>query len=234
MITAVTNAHNDPEHFALLESYVARMTRKPHVWLVVNDSDEPYRSQYRYNLGQQVVYRDGPSPINGNNASWCKICEEGLIKTHYVAILEHDDWYSPDYVRRVIDGLLNAPLVGFSYDSYWHVPTRSYRAMPNSSHASLAATAFHRDLLPAVHWCAAMGSEYIDGALWGGYQGVSWLTNNHKLDGSLYHLGIKGHDGITPHHREPVDYFPDPSGELLRKWIGTDADNYLKGTNATV
>lgn len=226
MITAVTNAHNDPQHFALLEKYVARMTRKPDTWLVVNDSDPEYRSQYKYNLGQEVHYRDTRLPINGNNLSWCKICEEKLIKTDYVCILEHDDYYSSDFIFQCEASLQEAPLMGFCFDTYYHVPTRSYKLMKNSYHASLAATAFHSDLLLAVHWCAGMGNPFIDSALWSGYNGPNSLVNNTKEDGSVYHLGIKGHHGITIHHREPYDYTPDPDGQQLKKWIGEEAKNY--------
>ena len=67
------------------------------------------------------------------------------------------------------------------------------------------------------------GKEFIDIKLWRGHRDAI-LFGGHRVVGIK---GMPGRGGIGMGHKPGFSGQRDPKGELLRQWIGADADWYL-------
>jgi hypothetical protein len=225
MIVAITPTGGRQQAFALCEQYMARQTLLPDIWIVVDDCDPPTRMTQ----GQTVIR---PEP------RWQHYCEPNSQHRNIEAALEHvgpddavimwedDDWYGPHYIERQAARLRSHDLVGEIPARYYRVDKRAHRTFNYTPHASLCATALCRGMIQRLRE-ACQCRAWIDMYLWRTGPGKRRLAIGSQVVGIK---GMPGRRGVSEAHRQSVDdddrWHPDPSLDVLRRWIGSDARAY--------
>ena len=207
---------------------MARQTVPYFQWLVYDDGNKPTRPS----MGQEYYYCPqyaGPhSLINKiyhafNNAR---------IKGDAVAFIEDDDWYSPQYLERMVRAMQensDAMLVGEGHALYYNVAHRWWWEHGNMKHASLCQTVVHkRGFMFVLRQCAFDKSPFLDVRLWRNtptkHIFAPPAVNQRMLIGMK---SMPGRAGIgSGHRRETPVNRTDPTLAKLRSLIGTDANLY--------
>lgn len=221
-ITAITSHYDGPDVWGLCEKYMARQTRKPDQWLVLDSS------RNRTEVREPCEYVHIPQCPEMPDKIMYAI-DKNLFAGDIIAFIETDDWYAPDWLEWIEQQSARGfDLVGEGDAIYYNVRRRWWSECKNVRHASLCQTAMHiRMLEPMVNTIKAWDNPYFDCRLW-------------RLEASRYlHLprsgrrrciGIKGtfEAGYSPEHRQrhPKDSHADPSLMKLWKLIGADAKSY--------
>lgn len=230
MITLLTCTGDRPESFARLERYMARQTLRWSKWIVVDDGHTPTVPT----LGQAYIrLPPGKSPKESFAANY-RLGLECARASKYVAIIEDDDWYAPQYLTNLIPVLYDHELAGESQAKYYHVPSRRYRFMGNGHHASLCQTAFRGELIPRILPLLSDESAFLDVRLWNLGNEVGDEPVSKHLRPSVFSVGLKGlpgRAGIGCGHRpQGKAWKKDKDGSVLREWIGEDAGEVLDGS----
>ena len=141
-----------------------------------------------------------------------------------IAIIEDDDFYSPEWLQTVVDWLeRDYELIGEEKARYYSLPTSIARTMRNTRHASLCATAFRgREVYNSLLELAqADGRKFIDKDLWAQTpSGLKTLLPTHHVVGIK---GLPGRHGIGCGHKPSFSGKADPKGVILRSWVGDAA-----------
>lgn len=210
MLTLITPTSGRPEAFSLLERWIASQTYGASFeWIVAVENDQ----NYKFNLYQKII-RTSPKrrihSLANNLAEALKIANGDNI-----LIIEDDDYYAPDYIQFVADALSDYSLVGVTPAHYYHVGRQRFRYFANKAHASLAQTAFSRDLIRFVLEICKRGRPFIDRELWGLYQGKKGFIKNENIHVSI--KGMPGTRGIGAGHN-PMMGQPDHKLEIFNAW----------------
>lgn len=211
--------------------YLERQTRRPDLWIVVDDG--PERSGFSYSgrvmyLRRTPVWQPGQVTLQANLRAGLAGYDPDAHSA--VAIIEDDDWYAPDYLEWLAGTAeaRNLDLFGEGRSAYYNVATRCYSVNDNTHHASLCATLARGKAAVEALRAATLGySPFVDIELWRTYKGPSQVDSGERRR----HVGLKGlpgRGGIGAGHRM-VDGPRDDSGAVLRSWIGADAAAYLGG-----
>ena len=142
--------------------------------------------------------------------------------------IEDDDWYAPEYMKHQYEQLKTADLVGEVPSRYYHVPSRQYRVMSHSQHASLCQTTVRSSVLPLLKEICNESSEFIDIRLWGRFDGIKTIGSEPYCVGMK---GLPGRPGIGIGHnpsRNRNDWMADQDLTVLRSWIGNDVSLYYQ------
>jgi hypothetical protein len=206
-LTAITcTTPERSEAFELCKKYLARQTRQPDQWLVL----------------------DGPEPMQIKLA---RAIRDGRIKGDGVVFFEDDDYFKAGWLEWC-HALLSRKydLVGQGLALYYNVNHRWWSNCFNVRHASLCQTAISKKMLPHVwNLIEDFNCPWIDVQLWN-------IECNKFLqlpkEEQMLLIGIKGLCGAKGYSREhrqvnggtEIDY--DLS--KLRSLIGDDADSYAK------
>jgi hypothetical protein len=217
---------------------MARQSRKPDQWIIVDDGKAPLGYETRW-LSQrceindvQIVRRLPQSGDPAHTLSINLLAAFEHVSHDRIAFFEDDDWYGCEHLVTVDDGLMSCALFGYRGIVYYHVGRRSYRAMggPASVHSSLCQTAMTRAALATLERiCRAddrgvRGSGFVDLRLWREFAGAKTLVDN---PGSVVGIkGLPGRPGLTSGWRTMAGYTPDMSFRFLESLIGPDVRNY--------
>jgi hypothetical protein len=232
MITAITPTGDRPLPFGLCVEYMARQTRKPDQWVIVDDGRVPLAQtgedlQQRCGIADvQIVRRlpergDPPHTLPVNLLTALE-----RVASPRLAFIEDDDWYSPHHIERLDDDLRTHELAGSQGIVYYHVVKRCHRVMGASSpHSSLCQTGMTASVIPLLRRiCASIDTGFVDLLLWRGFTGDKKLT---KDPGTVVGIkGLPGRAGLTMGWRSHEGYTPDPSMAFLESLIGRDVENY--------
>lgn len=205
-ITALTCTYQRPEAFTLCQVYMARQTRQPDQWLIL----------------------DGPEPMADKVA---QAIEGGKIEGDALLFFEDDDFYLPNFIAEMEKRLERYDLVGEGQAIYYNVRERWWSQCNNRSHASLCQTGVTRNLYATVaEVIRARNSPWFDSHLW--KIECRKLLFMPK-DGQRLLIGIKGVAGKAGYSREHRQINPDgteadESLDKLRELIGPDAESYAK------
>lgn len=226
MLTLLTATGCRPEAFALLERMMAAQTYEGEVrWVIVDDGEVAQPVTFsRPNWTLEVV-RPEPFWKPGTNTQARNLLA-GLASIHRssrLLIIEDDDHYASDWLEICDSHLDRASLVGEPMAKYYNVKMRAGRQLRNGQHASLCASAMRDDAIEQLKRLCTPQRKFIDIEL--------WRTCRDRLlfSGSRV-VGIKGmpgRGGIGMGHDPNFNGERDPSGALLRKWIGNHAEWYL-------
>lgn len=221
MISVITPTGGRPEGLRLLEQYLARQTMQDFEWIVVDDADPTHVPSLPQATWLRPWRWDGKTNTQARNLAF------GLMgATHdRVAIMEDDDWYHPQYLEVVDRWLDDADLVGEAGSRYYNVRTRSYRLNGNDRHASLCSTAVKGAARERLLEIVKRSPKYIDIDLWRTPGLKGRLSPFRHL--SIGIKGLPGRAGIGIGHRELAQ--KDPTGAVLREWIGEDAEAFYTG-----
>jgi hypothetical protein len=148
---------------------------------------------------------------------------DAVSKRDIVVFIEDDDWYSPEWLRAVDSLSGTAELIGERRAFYYNVVKRSWMEMKNESHASLCSTAITGSAIETLKKVCQQAPQFIDLALWR-------VHRNKQLFDAQHVVGIKGlpgRKGIGMGHNASYGFRQDPSAEVLRNRVGSDADFYF-------
>lgn len=230
MIIAITPTGARPEAFAQCERLMARQTRKPDLWLIIDDCDP----QTKCTMGQHCIW---PEP------KWPNFAQRNTQHRNIIAALDYlksiewdkdlsliffedDDWYDELYIETQMVRLYDAELVGEAPARYYHVRHGAYRIFDDTPHASLCATAMRASLIPELRAICETGA-WIDVELWRRCRDRGMLFPGTNVVGIK---GMPGRPGVSEIHRHGLDrrFTPDTDGAVLREWTGIDAPFYAK------
>lgn len=231
-ITAITCTGDRPAPFSLCVGYMARQTRRPDRWIIVDDGKVPtvpagdWLQQFCEIDEVQVIRRvpavmDPPHTLAVN-----LLAALDRVATPRVAFIEDDDWYGAKHIEILDEELKAHEMVGFQGIVYYHVGQRCYRTMGESSpHSSLCQTGITRNVLPALkRICSRIDTPFIDLRLWTEFHpGKKLAKNIHTVVGIK---GLPGRPGLTAGWRNTHGYTPDPHLHFLANLIGADVKHY--------
>lgn len=239
-VVLITPTGSRPESFDICIKLVERQTLKGWHWIVVDDGATPIPD----NSGLASLVANGncthlrPTPVWSGTNTHKRNLQTALDCCHaeWIAFIEDDDWYHPEYLERSLNKAKEGyRLVGEANANYYHLPSRSYRAMGNRSHASLCQTVMHRSLLPSLLEILATNESCIDILLWRNawkaYEAFLFPTSTH----SVGIKGMPGRPGLGIGHRPGSHWKTDMNSSVLRDLIGADVElyeNYLGGADA--
>lgn len=206
-LTAITATYQRTEAFALCQKYMARQTRQPDQWLIL----------------------DGPEPMREKVENAFR---SGKVEGDMCVFFEDDDYVAPTWLewceKQIEKGY---DIVGQGNALYYNVGRRWWSECKNVRHASLCQTAIRRTLYgPLINILGAYDNQFFDTRLWR-------IECNRYLhlpkDGERLVIGLKGLSGKLGYSGEHKQVNPpgvklDPS--MLRLWqiIGKDAASYGK------
>lgn len=226
MLTLLTATGARPAAWALCERWMARQDYAgPVRWIIVDDGPEPQPVTFRREGWQLVLVRPSPHWLPGQNTQARNLLK-GLAAVgpeERLVIIEDDDWYAPDWLTTVAAELEHAELVGENRARYYNVAQRRGRQLANTGHASLCSTAMRGAALRDLADACQSRPKFIDLELWR-------RPRHRRLFGGHRVVGIKGlpgRGGIGMGHEPDFKGEADVSGDLLRHWVGADAEVYL-------
>lgn len=223
MLTLLTATGMRPQAWALCERWMAAQSFADDVrWIVVDDGPEPQPLAFSRPGWSLSVIRPPARPGNTQARNLLAGLEE-CGNAAPLVIIEDDDYYAPGWLARVAQELEHAELIGECRARYYNVALRRGRQLSNDKHASLCSTAMHGKALASFRRACELRPKFIDLELWRRHR---W---QHLFGGHLV-VGIKGlpgRAGLGMGHRRDFQGTADPSGSLLRDWLGKDAEAYL-------
>lgn len=223
-LTIITPHCDRPEALSLCERWVGRQSRKPDQWILVDDGHiaaEP-------SAGQDHVRRPAGDP---GFLSLCRnlLAALPLVKGEIVAVIENDDWYAPGHLSDLADRLERVALAGSIWQPYYNLPTKRWHVFRNIG-ASLCQTGFRRELLPlfrqAIETCIEKQTYGVDGTFWRVCRARDVHEDNPEIRTSIGIKGLPGRAGLGVGHRPDKRWDLDENGDVLREWVGADADVY--------
>ena len=224
MLTIITLTGARPEGFALLCKWMKRQTYKGKVrWIVVDDCDPitPISAPKGWIVDwirPADKWREGMNTQARNMREALSVTPDDAK----VLFIEDDDWYAPDYLEVMDKALTDNDIVGQSLSRKWNINSRMARESKDRRQASLCCTGVKGRALSRFRSIAQRGPRLMDIELWRSSCGL-------LLDGCRV-VSLKclpGRGGIDSGHRANFGDISDPDGEMLREWIGEDADEYL-------
>lgn len=224
MLTLLTATGARPAAWAICERLMARQDYAGTVrWVIVDDGPEPQPVTFQRAGWHLLVIRPNPVWQRGQNTQARNLLA-GLAAIgagDRVVVIEDDDWVAPDWLTHVAGQLDRAELVGERRSRYYNIATRRGREMGNTAHASLCATALRGRALDTFRQVLRTKRTGIDMHLWRRHPSRH-LFDGHRVVGIK---GLPGRGGVGVGHRSDFGT-PDPTGALLREWIGEDARLY--------
>lgn len=224
-----------PDAFKLCEKYLRRQTLQPSQIIVVDDGEV----ETEVTLGGALILRPVRKWKLGSNTQ-ARNLTLGLeaATESIIAIIEDDDWYSPNYLETMVGkmtGAYNYALVGEAQSFYYNVNDMKYTRMRNFSFSPTCSTVFTRALLPAFREVVTYGDSKIDYNF--------WRRAKRDFEDSVYLfpisrlvIGIKGVPG-----RPGLGVGHDTSGERwnkdlkalfkLKQLIADDVEDYRRLSN---
>jgi len=239
-ITAITCTGDRPMPFGLCVRYMARQTRRPDQWVIVDDGKVPLqieREQLQLCCGigdVQIVRRQPQRSDPPHTLPLNLLVGLERVSNASVAFVEDDDWYSTWHIEVIEDELRTHTMFGFQGIVYYHVGKRCHRAMGGDSpHSSLCQTGITADVFPLLkRICASIASGSVDLLLWRAYEGDKKLW---KDIGTVVGIkGLPGRQGTTMGWRNHTDYTPDPTMAFLEELIGPDVENYRSRSSQAI
>lgn len=201
----IPTRNNRPELLKNCLRMIATQTVQPDHIEIVND--EPLSDvcdiTYRYRIGYDRLRNKGFDVI---------------------FLMEDDDFYSPDYIEKMLDAWFNysmPDIFGTEYTIYYHIGLFAWFEFQHFNRSSAMSTIIKPDLDFA--WCPDW-EPYTDMHLWRVLKGLTFKPSKHIC------LGIKhgttmsgGHSHITRLHRYRNI---DVNKELLRSTMDPESFNF--------
>lgn len=222
MLTLLTPTCNRPKAFELCERWIRRQAiNEPYQWIVVDDGEE----RAGCTLGQTQLLREpGNSPVDSFLGNLSAGLQEAAIRgASKLVFVEDDDWYGPQYIQTMSEWLEDNDIAGESRSRYYNIHTRRYKVNRNTAHCSLCQTGIRGDLISTALEHIG-GSKFFDQRLWkvAGSDRYVHATAEHCIGIK----GLPGKRGLGYGHRLSSGERADPDGQILKKWIGDDAEVY--------
>ena len=226
MLTLITMTGARPQAWALCELFMQRQTYQgPVRWIIVDDGETPQPITFERENWSLEVLRPEPFWQPGQNTQTRNVrAALAVVKAdERLVFIEDDDWYSPNWLAIVDEKLNEADLVGERFAFYYNLKYKQCKQLNNGSHSGLCSTAIKGKAIDYLNRICQVDREFIDLHLW-----KSPITRRLFTSREVIGMkGLPGRGGIGMGHRSHKQFLSDPSGEVLRKMIGDDADLYF-------
>lgn len=227
MLTIVTLTGARPEGFALLCEWMKRQTYKGKVrWVVVDDCDPitPIDAPKGW-IVDWIRPKEKWKPGMNTQAQNMNIALDVIQDDATVLFCEDDDWYAPDYLKVMAAELKKHDLVGQAVCRKWNIASRRACDYIEKRQSSLCSTGIKGEALTLFRGIAKKAPKLMDIELWRSFCGQ--LIEGCRV---VSLKCLPGRGGIDSGHRAGFGTITDKKGDLLRSWIGDDADKYLAMT----
>ncbi|KRD71446.1 glycosyltransferase family A protein [Lysobacter sp. Root96] len=225
MLTLLTATGARPAAWAICERLMAAQDYAgPVRWLVVDDGPEAQPIAFERAGWTVEVIRPVPIWQPGQNTQARNLLAGLAVidDDSRLAVIEDDDWYSPDWLSHVDQQLDLAELVGERRARYYNVEFRRGRQLSNTEHASLCSSAMRGRAIAAFRAACLVRPKFIDLELWRRHP-FRFLFDGGRVVGIK---GLPGRAGIGMGHRDDFTGQADRDGALLSLWVGEDAELY--------
>lgn len=178
-----------------------------------------------------IMVVDDPPRSNEKDITWRyrtgydRLRNKGL---DIIAFMEDDDWYSPDYLKTMIDAWKehNMPVIfGTNYTHYYHIRLFTWFTMGHDIRSSAMSTLIKPDM--HFDWCVD-SNPFTDLFLWQkfGNQGVGTIFNPDPVIcmGIKHGIGVCG--GRSHINRLNLYKFPDSDHSFLKAITIKDPEGY--------
>ena len=228
-VCVVTCTGGRPELFALCRRWVERQTHPIDSWVVVTDNgDVP-------DLPKEATFSAVP-PVSETMASlpcgrpaWALQHALSLVPAgHHVVVMEDDDWYRSDHVGVALRLLRDHAIVQLKHLHRFYLPShrfqRGFPGAPDQSRLVPGIASFRHEAIASV-------SEAL------GHEPFGMLDIHHYCEPTVVSIkgvgwGLPGRSGATtkhrPDHPKVMAAVDDVGDRLFRKFLGDDADHYLR------
>lgn len=228
-LTLLTATGARPLAWSLCQQWMAHQDYAgPVHWIIVDDGPEP-QPLAPVPAGWTVdLIRPHPlwQPGQNTQARNLQLGMRAVGNDARLAIIEDDDWYSPQWLSTVATWLERADLVGECRNRYWHVGVRGALQHNNTRHASLCATALKGPAMAAFRaLLSGPARRFYDLQLWRRFSGRKHLSPCSHIIGLK---GLPGRPGVCSEHTNPKG-MPDPTGATLTAWAGPDDAQRILG-----
>lgn len=203
-------------------------------WVVVDDGPTAVdqnlldSASSKYNVTYvrpERLWKEGKNTLRRNLIAGLR-----AVQNPFVAIIEDDDYYQPNYLMEQFNLLdrQKAEAVGEGNALYYHLPTRSHKRMMNMATASLCQTVFTAKVIPLLIESANSGYHLFDIYFWN-----LLIARHHKClirANTDLCIGIKGMPGrgnITTPQPLKQDYIRDSNLMMFKRLLKSDAEAYL-------
>ncbi len=137
-----------------------------------------------------------------------------------IAIIENDDWYSPDYLKTMVENWerwKRPDLFGTCYTIYYHIALKAYYTMEHHQRASLMNTMIKPGL--TFPWCVDI-EPYLDLHLWQTIKNrIVFRPEKHIAIGIKHGVGLCGGGS----------HVLDEKGRIAKRYVNPD-NGLLKST----
>lgn len=226
MLQLITPTGARPQAWELCQKWAMHQDYAgPVRWVIVDDGAEAQLVTFERDGWELVVIRPEPFWQPGQNTQARNLLA-GLAAIDHagsLTIFEDDDFYTRDWLTTIDRELDRAELVGEARARYYNLPLRRGRQLSNSAHASLCSTAMRGAALRTFADACRRRPKFIDLDIWQRHPSRH-LFGGHRVTGIK---GLPGRGGIGMGHRDDFRGQDDPTGALLREWVGADAELYL-------
>ena len=215
--------------------YLERQTLQPNQVLIGHDCSETNRdiiSQYIQESKLSSVTKTFWRPYGNDKAKSLTgnlLSVLDAVEYNNVVIMENDDWYHSDYLKRQKLRLQNVLVAGQARTMYYNIRERCYRKNNNTDRASLCETSFVADLIIKFKKCCELkrNSAFVDSRFWKMTRERNWP---HLLsEDKRYCVGLKGlpgRAGIGVGHRPGRSYVKDFDWKKLTAMIGKEDSKF--------
>lgn len=239
-VTALTCTGDRPVCLSLMAKWMDSQSLKPDQWLVIDDGKVPFVPT----MDCDYVYRNPQrtDPVHTLNLN----IEFAIpyIIGDVILFCEDDEYYSPKYIKTMVEKIQGREAVGICRSKYYNLPARTYYVHNTLDHASLAQTGVMKDYLPKLQTLLS-GDPFIDIRIWEDIGGKKVSHNGGRPAGKEFVLGggrgflfddgndclyvgmkgMSGRKGIGAGHRGTGS--SDANFEVLRRWIPKDYQTYI-------
>lgn len=232
MIVLITPTGGRSKQFELCCTWMRKQTYTGKVlWIVVDDCI-PYTTENTKDFPDNwTIVKKYPFPSwkQGENTQ-SRNLKAGIDivkkfpkdQIEGIFIIEDDDYYSAEYLEKMVVKLKGFDITGESFTTYYHIRAKKYDISKNALHASLFQTAFSFDMIPEFEKC--YGEKFIDIKFFKNSKNVNLFSQENLAIGIK---GLSGRTGIGSGHREQMYRNPDKNMEKLKELIGKDYLYYV-------
>lgn len=235
VVTVATLTGSRPEGFQLATKYLFRQTYKgPIQWIVIDDCYPKTEMPQALPGNITLEYHRGPKDwrpgLNTQKGNMDLAIQ--LSKGDYFFTWEDDDFYAPNYLQTMLYFLQRYDAVGEANNRYYALVDRCYIEFNNTKHASLCSTAVRKSLMPVLEEAVCSGENpFFDTSFWRrmiqqNYNAI--LVLNTKLNIGMKQLPGRTGIGAGHSHTKEQGFTRDPLFQILRNWVGDDADSYIR------
>ena len=230
MIALITPTGARPDQIKLCAHFMQRQDYSGEVLWIITDDCSPSTTEFIgpdfrqgwviKKLHPKPYWKEGQNTQGRNMSVAINECKKHILEA--IFIIEDDDYYKPEYIRKTLEKLKGYDITGEKQTIYYNVTIQRWIENGNDIWSSLFQTAFTPKIIPVIE--TLYTEKFIDFVLFRKVDCVNLFKENLSI-------GIKGQpgrSGIGAGHGWIQHMHPDPDGSMLQELIGEDYKLYLK------